>query len=46
MANAKRRDASVPIDDIARSILILRTRRVILDSHLAALYGVATKVLN
>ena len=30
---------------IAQSILILRGHRVILDSELAALYGVATKVL-
>ena len=39
------RAATVPLDRIAQSILILRGHRVILDSELAALYGVATKVL-
>ena len=46
MASTKRRSAREPIEDVARSILILRSQRVILDSHLATLYGVATKVLN
>jgi hypothetical protein len=36
----------VPTEDIARSILILRRHRVILDSQLAALYGVSTKRFN
>jgi hypothetical protein len=36
---------TVPADQIVQSILILRGHRVILDSELAALYGVATKVL-
>jgi hypothetical protein len=38
------RTPTVPADRIAQSILILRGPRVILDSELAALYGVATKV--
>lgn len=36
----------VPIEDITRSILILRGQRVILDSDLAAIYGVTTGRLN
>jgi len=36
----------VPEERIARAILILRGQRVILDSDLATLYGVKTKVLN
>jgi hypothetical protein len=35
-----------PVQDIARTILILRGHRVILDAELAALYGVTTKRLN
>lgn len=35
----------MPADRIAQSSLILRGHRVILDSELAALYGVARKVL-
>lgn len=31
---------ATPIDSIARHILVLRGRRVILDRHLAELYGV------
>jgi hypothetical protein len=38
--------ATVPIDKIGQSILILRGQRVLLDSDLAALYGVTTKRLN
>jgi ORF6N domain len=37
---------SSPVEDITRSILILRGHRVILERDLAAIYGVATKVLN
>lgn len=40
-----RKDASVPVERIAKSILLIRGHRVLLDSELAALYGVATKVL-
>ena len=36
----------VRIDSITRAILLLRGQRVILDSKLAALYGVTTKRLN
>jgi len=39
------RTPTVPADRIVQSILILRGHRVILDSELATLYGVATKVL-
>ncbi|MET0533260.1 MAG: ORF6N domain-containing protein [Steroidobacter sp.] len=38
--------ALVPIERIARSILILRGQRVLLDAELAALYGVTTARLN
>jgi hypothetical protein len=37
--------ALVPVDHIARSILVLRGHKVLLDAELAELYGVATKVL-
>jgi ORF6N domain len=36
----------VPIEGITRAILVLRGHRVLLDSELAALYGVTTKRLN
>jgi len=36
----------VPVERVERVILILRGRRVILDSDLAALYGVPVKRLN
>ena len=39
------RTPSVPADRIVQSILVLRGHRVMLDSELANLYGVATKVL-
>ena len=35
----------VPVERITGSILVLRGHRVLLDSNLADLYGVATKVL-
>lgn len=38
--------APVPVEHIARSILILRGHRVLLDAELAALYGVTTTRLN
>jgi len=44
MAKSKAK-ASVPVEDITRSILVLRGHKVLLDEDLAALYGVATKVL-
>jgi len=36
----------VPVKKIEESILVIRGEKVILDSDLAALYGVTTKVLN
>ena len=36
----------VPIQDIARVILILRGQRVLLDAELASLYAITTKRLN
>jgi hypothetical protein len=36
----------IPAEGVERTILILRGRRVILDSDLAALYGVSAKRLN
>jgi hypothetical protein len=38
--------ATVPLEHIAQSILILRGQRVLLDSELAARYGVTTKRFN
>ena len=38
--------AVIPPDGIERSIFLIRGHRVMLDSHLAALYGVETKNLN
>jgi len=36
----------IPVERIARAILVLRGEKVMLDSDLAALYGVATGHLN
>jgi hypothetical protein len=36
----------IPVEQIARKILYLRNRKVLLDRDLAALYGVETRVLN
>lgn len=36
----------IPADHIEHSILIIRGQRVMLDSDLASMYGVETKVLN
>jgi hypothetical protein len=36
----------VPTEELTRAILVLRGHRVLLDSELAALYGVTTKRLN
>ena len=38
--------ALVPTEDITRAILVLRGYRVLLDTELAALYGVPTKRFN
>ena len=43
MTNAH--DAPAVVNDIAEAILMLRGQRVILDAHLAALYGVETRAL-
>lgn len=43
---ARRPTVPVPVEDISRTILILRRQRVILDADLATLYGVPTKALN
>jgi hypothetical protein len=43
MAKAK---ALAPATEISRAILVLRGQRVLLDSDLAALYGVSTKRFN
>jgi ORF6N domain len=40
------RRALVSVEDISRTILILRRQRVILDRELAAIYGVTTGRLN
>jgi hypothetical protein len=43
---ATRRKTLLPVEHITRAILSLRGHRVLLDSELAALYGVETRVLN
>jgi ORF6N domain len=35
-----------PVEEISRTIIVLRRQRIILDADLAALYGVTTKRLN
>ncbi len=40
------RPALVPVEHIARSILVLRGHKVLLDTELAKLYGVTTKRFN
>jgi ATP-dependent Clp protease ATP-binding subunit ClpA len=45
MVSAKRGQV-VAVDEISRSIRVLRGQRVLLDAELAALYGVTTKQLN
>lgn len=44
--SAKTPTIVVPVDHIARAILVLRGHRVLLDSELADLYGVSTKRFN
>jgi hypothetical protein len=46
MAKATRTVFLAPVEHITRSILILRGQRVILDSDLAAIYGVSTGRFN
>lgn len=44
---AKRSESAlVSVVEIEKSIFLIRAQRVMLDSHLAVLYGVATKTLN
>ena len=38
--------ALVPVERVARTILLIRGEKVILDADLAVLYGVTTKRLN
>jgi hypothetical protein len=45
-ARSKTTTRLVEIERITQSILILRRHRVLLDRHLAAVYGVTTKRLN
>ena len=42
----KSKDPSISLERIAQFILVIRGHRVVLDSDLAALYGVPTKRLN
>jgi hypothetical protein len=37
---------AMPLEEITRSIRVLRGRKVLVDSELAALYGVSTKRFN
>jgi len=46
MGGTKQAATLVPIDAIARRILIARGQKVMFDADLAALYGVTTKRLN
>ncbi|HEX8281334.1 MAG TPA: ORF6N domain-containing protein [Chthoniobacterales bacterium] len=39
-------DEVIAVEQIARTILVLRGQKVLLDADLAKLYGVTTKVLN
>ena len=45
MAQTKRLTLAPDARDIARSILVLRGQRMLLDAELAALYGVETRTL-
>ena len=45
-SNDCNRQEKLPLEDVGRSILVLRRQRIILYADLAFLYGVATKVLN
>jgi len=41
-----RASSLIPIERIQRAIYLIRGENVMLDSDLAALYGVSTKILN
>lgn len=43
---AKNSDSIVPVERIEKAILYIRKQKVMLDSDLALLYGVETRVLN
>ena len=45
-ANTAGKSVAIPIERIAASIYVIRGQKVMLDSDLAALYGVLTKNLN
>jgi hypothetical protein len=40
------RTVTVPVEGVSRAILVLRGHKVLLDTQLAALYGVSTKRFN
>lgn len=40
------KNAVIPVERIERAILMIRGQKVLLDSHLAELYGVPTKAFN
>ena len=42
----KEKSVMIPIEQVERTILLIRRQKVILDSDLAKLYGVSTKRLN
>lgn len=42
---AEKKQSAVRMDDVAQSIVMLRGQRVLLDSHLATLYQVETRLL-
>jgi hypothetical protein len=46
MVGKLKRTQTVPVDHITQSILVFRGHKVLLDSELAALYGVSTARLN
>ncbi|MEX2015261.1 MAG: ORF6N domain-containing protein, partial [Candidatus Hydrogenedentales bacterium] len=46
MAKSRRSEPLIPTERIEQSILLVRGQKVLLDSALAGLYGVETKVLN
>jgi hypothetical protein len=45
-ATLGKQSALIPIAEIEKGIFLIRAQRVMLDFHLASLYGVATKNLN
>ena len=46
MAKSRTKAVTIPIERIARCVYLIRGQKVMLDSDLADLYGVPTKVLN